>query len=279
MFRSIPFGEVTRFDMARDLPGGFRYWTTCYYVDGLLIDSGCAHCAPDLLRALADQPVERIVNTHTHEDHIGCNGRLQSRQPDLEILAHPLALPVLADPRHAQPLHLYRQVFWGWPTACRAQAVADGEMIESAQHSFQVIHTPGHSQDHLCLYEPEKGWLFSGDLFVGGKDRAIRQGSDIWGIIASLKRIAALPMAWLFAGSARVRQNPGGKENRFQELIDKIDYYEALGEEMLDLQRQGLSERQIVRRLCGGPMTVEWVTLGHFSRRWLARSYLATPRV
>jgi glyoxylase-like metal-dependent hydrolase (beta-lactamase superfamily II) len=262
------YGNVTRFDMARDLPGGFRYWTTCYWVDGMLIDTGCAHCAPDLLRALAGQSLERIVNTHTHEDHIGANGVLQRQNPALEIRGHPLALPVLADPRHAQPLHLYRQVFWGWPEPCQAQAVAEGDIIATERYQFEVIYTPGHSQDHLCLYEPQQGWLFSGDLFVGGKDRAIRQGSDIWTMIASLKRIAALPLEWLFPGSARVRQNPA------KELADKIAYYESLGEQMLDLHRRSYSETQIVRCLCGGTMNVEWVTLGHFSRRWLVRSYI-----
>lgn len=268
MFTVTSYGSVTRFDMARDLPKRFLYWTTCYYVDGMLVDTGCAHCAPELLNAMADKPLVRISNTHTHEDHIGANGPMQRIHPDLEVLAHPLALPVLADPRHAQPLHPYRRVFWGWPEPCQGRAVADGEVIETEHHAFQVIYTPGHSQDHLCLYEPDQGWLFSGDLFVGGKDRAIRQGSDVWEIIASLKRIAALPLEWLFAGSARVRQDPT------QELSEKIAYYESLGEQVLELHRRGLSEPQIVRRLCGGPMTVERVTLGHFSRRWLVRAYL-----
>jgi glyoxylase-like metal-dependent hydrolase (beta-lactamase superfamily II) len=68
-----------------------------------------------------------------------------------------------------------------------------------------VLYTPGHSLDHLCLYEPRQGWLFSGDLFVGGRDRALRSGCDIWQIIASLKAIAALPVVCLFAGSAARR--------------------------------------------------------------------------
>ena len=62
-----------------------------------MVDTGCAHTHKELLKALEGRPVERIVNTHTHEDHIGANGALQWQNPRLDILAHPLALPVLAD--------------------------------------------------------------------------------------------------------------------------------------------------------------------------------------
>ena len=40
------------------------------------------------------------------------------------------------------------------------------------------------------------------------------------------------------------------------------------------LDRQGMRVREIVRRLCGGPMLLELLTLGHFSRAGLVSSYL-----
>ncbi len=272
MLKMTSYGEVTRFNLARTLAGRGRYWTTAYLVDGMLIDTGCAYSAVELAQALANTRLVRIVNTHTHEDHIGANGLLQRRQAGLEILAHPLALPVLADPRRAQPLHPYRRVLWGWPQPSRGQPVPDGALIETAHYRFQVVYTPGHSPDHLCLYEPDQGWLFTGDLFVGGQERALRAGYDIWQIIASLKRIAALPATWLFPGSARVRENPA------EALAAKIAHLETLGERVLELDRQGKSVAEIVRALCGGPMLIEFITLGHFSRRWLVRSYLGLNR-
>ena len=71
------------------------------------------------LDALAHKPPASIVNTHTHEDHIGANGKLQAKMAGLVIQAHPLALPVLADPQRTQPLHPYRRLFWGWPAPSR----------------------------------------------------------------------------------------------------------------------------------------------------------------
>jgi glyoxylase-like metal-dependent hydrolase (beta-lactamase superfamily II) len=268
MLKITPYGPITRFDLARTIAGRGRYWTTAYLVNGLMIDTGCAHTASELLLALADTPITHIANTHSHEDHIGANGPLQRQYPGLKILAHPLALPVLSDPRRLQPLQLYRRIFWGWPEPCHGASLSDGDVIETGLYRFQVIYTPGHSPDHLCLYEPQHGWLFTGDLFVGGQDRALRAGYDIWQIIASLKKISRLPATILFPGSARVRSNPA------QALGEKIAYLEALGAQVLALSRQGISVSQIVRQLCGGPMLVELFTLGHFSRRHLVLSYL-----
>ncbi len=268
MLKTTLYGDITRFDLGRTIFGRGRYWTTAYLVDGMMVDTGCAFSAPELVAALADVPVTRIVSTHTHEDHIGGNGPLQRQRDGLEILAHPLALPVLADPRGEQPLNGYRRVTWGWPEPSRGQPVSDGAVIETEHYRFQAVYTPGHSPDHICLYEPRQGWLFTGDLFVGGQDRALRAGYDIWEIIASLKRIAALSATTLYPGSARVRDNPA------QALVDKIAYLEEFGERVLALHRAGRSVSEIVRAVCGGPMLIEFVTLGHFSRRRLVLSYL-----
>ena len=58
-----------------------------------------------------------------------------------------------------------------WTTAY----LVDGMLIDC----FQVIYTPGHSPDHICLFEHKHGWLFTGDLFVGGMDRALRVDYDV----------------------------------------------------------------------------------------------------
>ena len=270
MLKITRFEQVTRIDSARTIAGRGVYWTTAYLVDGLLIDSGCAHSADELDQMLSDEPLTCIVNTHSHEDHIGANGKLKENRNQLEILAHPDALPVLASPREAQPLQPYRRIFWGWPDPSTGKPVEDSQMIETHNHTFQVIYTPGHSPDHLCLYEPEHGWLFSGDLYVGGRDRALRIDYHIWQIISSLKRVATLPLTRVFPGCARVRENP------LEELTAKISYLEETGEKVIKLHDQGMSKRAIAKTVFGGPMLIEWMTLGHFTRLGLVNSYLGT---
>ena len=265
MIKSETIGPVTKVKLGRALFGRVFYHTTAYWVDGLLIDTGCAYTEGEIMQALQGLSVECVVNTHSHEDHIGANAVLQERR-GAKIWAHPLALPVLADPRGTQPLQPYRRLFWGYPRPSQGQPV--GETVETEHYRFQVIHTPGHSPDHICLYEPDEGWLFSGDLYIGGRDRALRADYDICAIVDSLKKIMPLKVSRLFPGSGTVRENPG------KDLLEKVDYLEEAGRRVRELYQQGSSPRQIARRVFGPELLIAYVTLGHFSGKCLVESYL-----
>ncbi len=257
-------GEVKRFRLGRTLWGRVWYFTGAYWVDGLVVDTGCAYTVQELASALHGSTVDRIVNTHSHEDHIAGNAALQE-EFRAEILAHPDAVPFLADPRQRR-LRPYQLVLWGYPAPSKASAI--GEVIESRHLSFQVIHTPGHSPDHICLYEPERGWLFTGDAYVGGRDRALRLDYNIWQIIESLKKLASLSPKVPFAGSGTVRFDAG------EELSFKIEYLEETGARVLKLHKEGWSRRRIRASVLGQEMPIAYLTLGNFSGRNLVRSYI-----
>lgn len=257
-------GDVWGFRMARNVFGRGLYFTAAYWVDGLLIDTGCAHTADEFVAAIQPHPVKLIVNTHSHEDHIGANKWFQAR--GVEIRAHQLALSTLAQAREQKVLRPYQRIMWGYPDPSTASPL--GEKVETGRYRFQVIHTPGHSRDHICLYEPDQGWLFCGDAYVGGRDRALRADYNIWQILESLKRMAGLNVTCIFPGSGRVRE-----EGR-KPLTEKIEYLEERGERVLALSNRGWSYRKIRKELFGKEMLISYFTLGHFSGRNLVRSFV-----
>jgi len=263
MIERQDYGDVVKLKMARDLPGPLRYYTSCYWVDGLLIDTGCAHCSREFQQAIASLTVSRVVNTHCHEDHIGNNSTCQERGTPIQT--HAAALPYLADPRRLR-LHPYRHVFWGMPRP--SQAAPIGDTVATDRYTFRVLPTPGHSPDHICLYEANQGWLFTGDAYVGGQDKALRQGFDIYAIIASLKLLASLPAACLFPASGSVVHEPTAA------LARKVEYLEETGDKVRRLHAQGLSPAQIRQALFGREMMIAYVTMGDFSGLNLVNSYL-----
>ena len=49
------------------------------------------------------------------------------------------------------------------PTANPTSRVADADYIKLADRDFVAVHTPGHTVDHLCLFDPEGGIMIAGD--------------------------------------------------------------------------------------------------------------------
>ena len=264
MIKVRDYGDVRQFILARSFFGRTLYQTCAYWVDGLLIDTGCVYTIGELAAALEDFPVNLIVNTHAHEDHFGANAFLQ-RDRGVPVFAHSDALPILERPDQLG-LKPYQRFVWGLPQP--VSGIPLGNVVETDQFRFRVIHTPGHCPNHICLFEPDRGWLFTGDAFVGGRDKALRADYDIWGIIGSLEKLAEISPGNMFTGSGSVRKNAQA------DLAEKIGFLKETGDRVLELDARGLSQKEIRNKLFGPEKLIRYITQGHFSGVNLVRSYI-----
>lgn len=73
--------------------------------------------------------------------------------------------------------------------------LAEGQELEIAGTTLQVLHTPGHAPGAVCLYAPELATVFTGDtLFQGGPGATGRSFSHFPTIVESIRdRLLALP--------------------------------------------------------------------------------------
>lgn len=253
-------GPVIAIRMARRFLGKPLYWCAAYWVDGLLIDSGPAGTAHELLRVLAQAPVEQIAITHAHEDHIGGLAALRKRYPQARIYAPALSLPLIADPAQLK-MQLYRRLVWGTPDPVDGVTPLDEveDQIHSANYLFRAVETPGHSRDHVVYFEPRHRWVFSGDAFIGGRDRTWAREFDLFGVIGTLQTLVSLDAERLFPGSGNVRRAPT------TDILDKINYLSQLAREVGRLTESGMNSAAIAAQIFPKESNFSFWTQGHYS--------------
>jgi glyoxylase-like metal-dependent hydrolase (beta-lactamase superfamily II) len=238
-----------------------------FFVDGLLIDTGFSHGRDRFLGLLDTLHPEIIVNTHHHEDHTG-NNFWMTKKYGLLPLAHSKTSSYLQAPSQWVPF--YRRVVWGCPQPSKTGQV-DSE-IRSSKFRFLIIPTPGHSDDHICFYEPNEGWLFSGDLFIGEHLRYLRDDEDIYSVLDSLKRIATLQLKRMFCSFSGIIDRPK------EAIHQKMDYLENLKDGIEKGLQQGLSPQEIRRKFLGDGDRFRFVTGGQISKQNLINAFMRAKR-
>lgn len=189
----------------------YRHWeeTHCYLLNGennsLLIDTGLGICnIYDEVIKLTDKPVIAAA-THIHWDHIGGHKffpEFYAHQAELGWLngEFPLSAETVRNmvvDRCDLPKEFDvsgYNMFQGMPS----RILEDGDIIDIGGRMVEVLHTPGHSPGHMCFWEKERGYLFTGDLVYKDTLLAYYPSTDPIAYLASLERIAELPVSRVF---------------------------------------------------------------------------------
>lgn len=198
---------VERMDDDTAVISEYRHWeeTHCYLLSGtercLLIDTGLGIC--DISRVidrLTDKPVTAVA-AHIHWDHIGGHRHypdFYAHEAELDWLRGGFPQPIEAirgyvadrcDLPAGFDLSTY-EFFQGTPS----RVLRGGEVIDLGGRQVHVLHTPGHAPGHMCFWEAERGWLYTGDLVYQGVLTAWFPSTDPAAYLHSLETVAQLPV-------------------------------------------------------------------------------------
>jgi glyoxylase-like metal-dependent hydrolase (beta-lactamase superfamily II) len=70
--------------------------------------------------------------------------------------------------------------------------VHDGFKVDLGHRTVQIIHTPGHTPDSICLIDRDNGLLFTGDTFYPGEIWLYRPETNFPAYVESVKTLASL---------------------------------------------------------------------------------------
>lgn len=192
----------------------YKHWeeTHCYLLCGkekaVLIDTGLGiGNIREAVDSLTSLPV-MVMTTHVHWDHIGGHGyfgniAVHETEKDWLSVRFPIPLQMVKNNLTCRPCELPEdfsiddyQIFHGTPK----KVFREGDCMDLGDRALKVIHTPGHSPGHCCFYEPDRKYLYSGDLIYRGCLDAFYPTTDPQQFFQSVRKVRALSVRRILPG-------------------------------------------------------------------------------
>jgi glyoxylase-like metal-dependent hydrolase (beta-lactamase superfamily II)/predicted DCC family thiol-disulfide oxidoreductase YuxK len=267
---------------------------TAVVYDGVAIDPGSPKMRRSLARHLrqAQPRIAKVIATHAHEEHVG----------NLNWLSELSGAPVCVSEMTAQFLTPFKKLPWvratiiGQPPNLKPPYHILGETVDTESGYLQVLATPGHCDDHIVLYDPTEKLLLAGDAFMGSYFATPNPDVDSLKWLASLERLMELDIEILVEGHGHIHtlrvdipDFPGVviRENPKIAISQKLTYLRWLREQIAAGFQDQLPVRVIEASCfpwgqrtswesCATDECIRLLSLGHFSRTELVRSFVRT---
>jgi glyoxylase-like metal-dependent hydrolase (beta-lactamase superfamily II) len=233
----------------------YPYFTSCYLVDGLLIDSsapGGENDFREFVKSLNhDEMIDKCFITHSHEDHAG-NAQLLSTEFAIPIYTSKKAGDLL---KKGNTYPEYRQLAWG-SQLLPVNTIVINEPIttKSKKYKFELFPMIDHAPDLVALIEKEQQWAFVADAvqpkykMIFGRNSDIQE--DISLIYQSLSKLYKFTedmdsLLIFSAGNGVLR----GKET-IKEKVEEIEaLYLKVHEEHRKLQKDGFKGNKLIKKI------------------------------
>ena len=166
----------------------------------LLLDTGMG--ISDLRKVVSElTPLPIIVvNSHTHDDHVGGNwqfptiysmdtdfSRANAKGSSADAQAEIASGEICSDLPKDFNAKTYRTKPW-----TISKYIHDGDTIDLGGRTVEILSTPGHTPDAICLFDRANGLLFTGDTYYPAAIWLYRPETDLAAYAKSIARLSAL---------------------------------------------------------------------------------------
>ena len=225
----------------------------------VLIDSGPKDAVKNVIlpwfkkNKLNKDNIHMIINTHSHGDHIGGNYDLKKLKSDILIAAHRLAVDKIKNPNKVgKKIRGRFSNYVKTPPPDEIKGVdvdipfKDRDVVEIEGLKLNILHTPGHDTDCICIYEPKTKTLFTGDSIQGGgtKTSGIAFYQDVVSYRKSLEKVKTLEIESLILGHPFYPSDGIIKgKDRVKKFIDlSLNYTYIYDKEILKILSNGTKD-------------------------------------
>ncbi|MCU4926095.1 MBL fold metallo-hydrolase [Halobacteria archaeon AArc-dxtr1] len=228
-----------------------------------IVDPGTAAGVPQLLDALeaadlSPNDLRHVVIGHYHLDHAGAAPELLEAAPNATGYLHASMADWLTDPDRFEKLvsstadSLGEQFeAMGAPDQPLSEdrlvrIEGDGRSLDIGSTSLEIVHTPGHSPDHLSVYDPERDLLFANEAIGRYFPRAdvfhpptTVPSFDIEATAASIDRLAEIDPEHVALSHYGVRDDP---DALFETAQERLKTFQTRIPELYDESDEDLEE-------------------------------------
>ncbi|MCH7729643.1 MAG: MBL fold metallo-hydrolase [Planctomycetes bacterium] len=156
-----------------------------------------------------------------------------------------------------------------------------GSAVATEHLRFEIIETPGHCPGHICLFEPNKKWLFSGDLYVAAELDSQLRDADGPQWIESLEAALKLKPEWMFDAHGSIFSGEDAVEQQLQRKLDfliairdRVNQHATHAQTIRQLTCKVFDRRDLVNWLSFGDGWLSLITGSDFSRGNIVKSFL-----
>lgn len=189
----------------------------------LIIDTGVLSSFTKVKKVLEYVGYENIfiINTHSHWDHIGSNYNLKKEyncliighrngSENFENLLQQWEMVFNKKNSTIKPTEANKRLFFKETNKGILPdiLVSSDEIINIDNNPYKVIHTPGHSECSICIYDINSKYLYSGDLLSGdsSNNSVIIIDHDYERYISSINLIKELEIKKIFPSHFEVKE-------------------------------------------------------------------------